>query len=147
MVESGMRTIAVALLFCTACMMGGTSKTTTFRDTVHRYNDEVRWARLSRAVDFVAPDARVEFLKKHAKIGEQIRVSDVEIKALQLDGDKEDGVVMIQFRWIDENSLLERTSMIEQHWKSFGSAYLLVSESVAGGSNEIFVDEVAPNAK
>ena len=121
--------------------MGNLGPEEDFRDTVHRYNDEVRWSRLAQAADMVAPAMRITFRRQHADFGKDIQVADVELTFLRMDKDADTALSKVRYRYYDQRAMMLQEAIVLQKWRHLKGNFLLTEEKIVEGDTTLFVAE------
>ena len=84
-------------------------------DAQLRYTQHVRWGELAAASEFVAPEARAEYLSQTPAF-EAIRITEYEIGRIVYDDDRGSATVRVTYRAYALASLEEKRIEEEQRW-------------------------------
>ena len=110
------------------------------------FNTDVRFGRLSLAVEKVAPKEREEFLARRRTWTGRVEIADYElISAKMVEG--EDAEVVVKYDWYQLNVGDLHTSKIKQKWHSHKGRWLLEAESLDEGTPGLLgehIEEEAP---
>ena len=63
----------------TSCFLKNLNAGVRFRDQIHAFNDELRWARVDLASERVATSYQAEFRARHRRWGNNLRIAETEL--------------------------------------------------------------------
>jgi hypothetical protein len=111
------------------------------QEAANEMNTQTRFGRIEIAVDSVLPDKREAFVKRRRAWGNRVRIADIELAGVRLQGDK-DADVMVRVAWyrVDEQEL--RTTTLEQRWKTSRGEWKLSDERRADGDIGLIGEQV-----
>jgi hypothetical protein len=117
----------LALLFALGC--ASASDPLGHRDALEvaqkRYTNLIRWRDAERAVQFVDPSLRDQFLA-HAGELENLEISDYELGEIEYDEDGKTARVEVTYRGYALNQLIERKVRVTQEWhRASGNDWLV----------------------
>ena len=134
----------VATLALVGCPMPDTAAA-HMQTAASDFNTDVRFGRLSLAVDKVAPKERDEFLARRKTWGGRLEIADYELISAKMVGN-EDAEVIVKYDWYELAVGDLHTSKIRQKWHSHKGAWLLESEALDDGSPGLLGEHVAEEA-
>ena len=104
-------------------------------------NMHTRFGRVEVAVESVLPERREAFVKRRRAWGNRVRIADIELAGVRLQGDK-DADVLVRVAWyrVDEQEL--RTTTLEQRWKTSKGEWKLSDEHRADGDLGLIGEQV-----
>ena len=133
--------VIVATLALVGCPMPDTAAA-HMQTTASDFNTDVRFGRLSLAVDKVAPKEREEFLARRKKWGGRVEIADYELISAKMVGN-EDAEVIVKYDWYELAVGDLHTSKLRQKWHSYKGAWLLDSETLDEGAPGLLGEQVA----
>jgi hypothetical protein len=133
------RPLAVICLLLSGCIFQNLSDTRRLQDTVYQFNDETRWARIDLASQRVSPDYRARFLLAHRMWGHDIAIADVDPTNIQMAEEGDSASSQVTVTWYDQRTMELHSSVLTQHWVKTDNGYLLDSETIIGGSDDLLV--------
>jgi len=86
-------------------------------DSVHRYNNAVRWQNYKVASNFVAPLERQNYLTTRSSQTKDMKVLDFEVFDVQHTKPNSEAEVKVRFTWHQLSSLQVRKTSFKQRWK------------------------------
>ncbi len=101
-------------------------------DVARELNVAARFGRMDVAIGYTAPAHQSEFLKRHSNWGREIRVVDVELAQLDVDG-AETADVLVDVSWVRMDEGILRSTRIEQRWENPGGGWKLSGEKRVEG--------------
>jgi hypothetical protein len=122
---------AIVSLALAGCPMPD-SAATKMQTTASDFNTDVRFGRLSVAVDKVSPAEREEFLARRKKWGGRLEIADYELISAKMVGN-DDAEVIVKYDWYELAVGDLHTSKIRQKWHSHRGAWLLEAETLDDG--------------
>lgn len=84
-------------------------------DAQKRYTDMIRWREAERAVQFVEPSMREQFLA-HAGLLETLEISDYQLGEIVYDEEDQTARVEVTYRGYSLSHLIERKVHVTQEW-------------------------------
>lgn len=136
--------MAALCVFDAGCMFNNISPEVRLSDTVHGFNDEVRWGRIDLAIKRVHPEKQSLVRATHRRWGRQVQIADVEVLELDLDFEKKKASSTVTYRWYRQDTMLVSETTVVQSWVQKGRDFLLVSESVSEGNAELLETPALP---
>jgi hypothetical protein len=133
--------VALSLATLTGCPMPESSAT-RMQSASSDFNTDVRFGRLSLAIDRVDPKEREAFIARRKAWGKQVEISDYELISAKMVGD-EDADVVVKFDWCALATSELHSSKIRQHWHSHSGTWLLQHETLEDGSPGLLGEPVA----
>jgi hypothetical protein len=133
--------VLVASLALVGCPMPD-SAAAHMQTTASDFNTDVRFGRLSLAVDKVSPKAREEFLARRKKWGGHLEIADYELISAKMVGN-EDAEVIVKYDWYELAVGDLHTSKIRQKWHSHKGAWLLEAETLDDGVPGLLGEQIA----
>jgi hypothetical protein len=133
-----MRPLAAA--FALAAIVSGCSglptATTRLTEASHDMNNALRFGNTGGALERVTVEARADFIKRHAKWGQTLRILDVEGAGASFRR-KDIAEVFLTITWqrIDESTV--RTTRLVQRWKDDGG-WKMANEQRLEGAMGLF---------
>jgi hypothetical protein len=112
--------------------------------TASDFNTNVRFGRVSIAVDSVAPKEREEFIARRKAWGKRIELADYELLSAKMMGD-DDADVIVKYDWYELAMSELHVSTIRQHWHSHSGTWLLEHETLEDGATGL-LGEPMPEA-
>lgn len=112
------------------------------QSTASDFNTDVRFGRLSLAVDKVDPKEREEFLRRRKKWEGHVEIADYELISAKMIGN-EDAEVVVKYDWYETAVGDLHTSKISQKWHSRKGTWLLEAESLDDGVPGLLGEQVA----
>jgi hypothetical protein len=131
----------VASLPLLGCPMPDSSAA-RMQSTASDFNTDVRFGRLSLAIDKVAPKEKEEFLARRKKWSGRVEIADYELISAKMVGN-ENAEVIVKYDWYELAVGDLHTSKLRQKWASHGGTWLLESESLDDGSPGLLGEAVA----
>lgn len=129
--------IRIALLFVFGLSMslcGPAQKSkSNLQEAVLMFNEGVRWGRLSEVLPRIHPDSVSHFLEMHKEFGEDIKVSDYELLHVHHDDKNKKADVTVQIVWYRESEMLQKKTMLIQHWEEQGQDWIMIAEEYISG--------------
>ncbi|GAC1351554.1 MAG: hypothetical protein NVS3B20_03320 [Polyangiales bacterium] len=103
-------------------------------DAVQEVNMAARFGRNDIASERVAVSGRAGYVKRHRLWGNDVRIVDMELSALEKSSQTE-AVVLVGFSWFRPNEGTLRATMVRQTWKTADGTgpWFLVDEERASG--------------
>ncbi|MGO8994170.1 MAG: hypothetical protein ACLQVI_12645 [Polyangiaceae bacterium] len=132
---------SLALTALTGCPMPDSSAT-RMQAAASEFNTDVRFGRLSLAVDKVDPKEREEFLAQRKKWNGHVEIADYELISAKMIGD-EDAEVVVKYDWYALAVGDLHTSKIRQNWHSKKGTWLLEKEALDDGAPGLLGETVA----
>jgi hypothetical protein len=106
------------------------------------YNDGIRWDRLAVAASRVPPAEREDFVDEKDELGEDLKITDWEVKRVKAERGK--ARVHVEYTWyLDDEGIVRETHAI-QRWEQRGSAWLMVGERRLRGAEMPGLDDPEP---
>jgi hypothetical protein len=115
--------VSVMLAGCGAAPKRGEN----LMESVMTYNDGIRWDRLAVAASRVPPAEREDFVDEKDQLGEDLKITDWEVKRVKAEGDKK-ARVHVEYTWYKDGEGIVRETHAIQRWEQRGSAWLIVGE-------------------
>jgi hypothetical protein len=85
--------------------------------SLHKYCIEIRWGRILKAAEHVAPEMRVAFVESwQAKAG-RINIQDLEVVSMAVAGSGDEAAVMLKVTYVDNATMQVESRVINQSWK------------------------------
>lgn len=111
-----------ALLLATSCVSprDPLGHRDALSDAQKRYTNFIRWRDAEKAVQFVEPELRKEFLS-HASALELLEISDWEVGEIDYDEDDLTARVEVTYRGYSLAHLVERKIRVTQEWHRSGA--------------------------
>jgi hypothetical protein len=136
----------VALLGLAGCPMPETAAQ-RMQGTASDFNVDVRFGRLSLAIDKVAPKEREEFLARRKSWTGRVEIADYELISAKMMGtENADAEVVVKYDWYELAVGDLHSSKIRQKWHSDKGTWLLVGEALDEGApgllGEVITQEV-----
>ena len=143
--RSGLPAFAlVASLALAGCPMPDTAAA-RMQAAASDFNTDVRFGRLSLAIEKVAPKERDEFLARRKKWGGHLEIADYELVSAKMVGN-EDAEVIVKYDWYELAVGDLHTSRIRQKWRSHKGAWLLEAEALDDGVPGLLGEPIAQEA-
>jgi hypothetical protein len=99
----------------------------TLAESIHAYNEGVRWERFGAAAVHVPPQERSEFIDELDQRAKDLRITDYEIVRVEQKSEKL-AQVQIKVSWyLDSEGTLKETSAV-QTWERHGKTWWVVEE-------------------
>jgi hypothetical protein len=89
-------------------------------DAQKRYTNFIRWRDAEKAVQFVDPELRKNFLAHAAEL-EDLEISDYEVGEIEYDEGEKKASVEVTYRGYSLSHLIERKIRVTQEWHRLGS--------------------------
>jgi hypothetical protein len=131
----------VASLALFGCPMPESSAA-RMQSTASDFNTDVRFGRLSLAVEKVSATEREEFLKRRKTWTGRVEIADYELISAKMKGN-EDAEVVVKYDWYETSVGDLHTSQIKQAWKSHKGTWQLESETLDEGAPGLLGEKVA----
>jgi hypothetical protein len=101
---------------------------TTLAESIHAYNEGVRWQRYEYAAVHVPPKERSEFIDAFDERSKDLRITEYEIVRVTQKNDKL-AQVQVKMSWyLDSEGTLRETSAV-QTWEKHGKTWWVVEET------------------
>lgn len=143
--RSGLPVLAfVASLALAGCPMPD-SAAARMQTAASDFNTDVRFGRLSLAVERVSPKERDEFLARRKKWGGRVEIADYELISAKMVGN-DDAEVVVKYDWYELAVGDLHTSKIRQKWHSDKGAWLLEAETLDDGVPGLLGEQIAEEA-
>jgi len=97
----------------------------------------LRFDRTDLAAEFCAPNAREDFLSRHAVWTDKTRVVDLELAGIYL-RTQDEAEAIVSVSWLHHDGADLRTTEISQRWKHEGGTFRLVNEVFRRGDKALF---------
>ena len=137
-----------ALLFALAgvasAACGATQKAEPLDRGVHRYNDSIRWQRLSQAAQYIPQKERGAFFDERLELEDDLRISMFDIRRVELGETDEHAVVHVEYTWYLDSRGTVRKTTTEQHWRRHGKTWLMTEERWSRGEPMPGIPDPAP---
>lgn len=98
------------------------------QDAVRTFNSQVRWARWGGAAQFVAPDLRAEWLASRTAHGSALRITDLQVHQVNLEGDGTEATVMVGINWYMLPTMNVQFTAWKQSWKLLEGHWTMTEE-------------------
>jgi hypothetical protein len=131
----------VASLVLLGCPMPETSAA-RMQNAASDLNTNVRFGRMSLAVEKVAPKEREEFLARRKTWNGRIELADYELISAKMVGE-DDAEVIVKYDWYELSIGDLHSSKIRQKWHSHKGTWLLESEALDDGAPGLLGETVA----
>jgi hypothetical protein len=105
------------------------------------FNTDVRFGRLSLAVEKVSPKEREEFLARRKTWTGRVEIADYELISAKM-VENDDAEVVVKYDWYQLNVGDLHTSKIKQKWHSHKGKWLLEEESLDEGTPGLLGEHV-----
>lgn len=116
--------IALTAAVATAC--GGAAQRDLLMESVHTYNDGVRWERFTAAAAVVPPAERDDFLDEREALADDLRITEVEIVRVANRGQRAD--IQVKMSWYLDSRGTVNETWVRQRWERQGAAWRVVEE-------------------
>ncbi len=120
------------------------SRSTLLNDAARDMNIAARFGRLDIAVQRTTKDAREHFLDRRAAWGRGIRIVDVEVAGMQMQGE-DSAEVRVDVAWVRANEGILRSTRLAQLWSDEEGDWMMERERRVAGDLGLF-GEVVPMA-
>jgi hypothetical protein len=110
-------------------------------DAARELNGAMRWGRTDVAIERASPKDREDFLTRHAGWGNQQRILESEVTALQM-VDPTHAVVHVDVSWLLDDDTNLRVTRLEQKWSDADGKWVLEEEKRVGGAEGLFGEDV-----
>lgn len=131
--------VALGLAGCGAAPKSGEDLMTSVRT----YNEGIRWDRLTAAASRVPPPEREDFVDERDELGENLKISDWEVKRV-MDKRKDQAYVHVKYTWYLNSEGIVRETHAKQTWERKGKAWLIVDERRTRGEEMPGLAEADP---
>jgi hypothetical protein len=95
-------------------------------ESVTVYNDGIRWDRLAVAASRVPAAGRDEFVDERDQLGDDLKITDWEVKRVRQDGRR--ARVHVEYTWYRDDEGIVRETHAVQRWEQRGKVWLIVDE-------------------
>ena len=116
--------VAFSIAAVTAC--GGAAQRDLLMESVHTYNEGVRWERFTAAAAVVPPAERDDFLDEREALADDLRITDVEIVRVAARGERAD--IQVKMSWYLDSRGTVNETWVRQRWERQGAAWRVVDE-------------------
>lgn len=116
----------IALTGCSAAMKKSKDlpkESTDLRFVVTQFHLKMRWGQWEQASAYVQPDFRQRFIGRYEELGEDFKITDLEVKSVQV-ATAEQSDVEVEQQWYHEPNMtvqkdrfMETWVMTEQGWR------------------------------
>jgi len=101
------------------------------RMSVGDYNDAVRWHYWKVAAQYIPPERRAEFIERREAEGDNMRITEYEIRSVSHDEARQEAHVIVEFTWHRYPSLSLRHTRMRQTWSfATGDWRMMAQEEV-----------------
>jgi hypothetical protein len=114
--------LLLATLGCGATLLDPMARKSSLEQSQREYTDLIRWGDIDRAVKYVDPTLRRDFIS-HIEAYEDLRISDYEIMEIDWNAGTEDDeriAVTVTYHGFSEATLLEKEFKERQEWYNAG---------------------------
>ncbi len=94
--------------------------------SIDEFNAQVRWGRQEQASAYLIPKLRKDYLDRVERLGEKIRITEVDILRVILRKGGKQAVVRVRFKWQRRDDILLHQSLIAETWVQKGKDWVLV---------------------
>ena len=121
--------IALTLLLASACSAAmqkeknRPKESTDLRFVVSQFHMKMRWGQWEQASAYVEPEYRQRFMGRYEELGEDFKITDLEVKSVQV-ASAEQSDVEVEQQWYHEPNMtvqkerfIETWVMTEQGWR------------------------------
>lgn len=130
----------LAALSLTGCLMPP-SRGTLLNDAARDLNVAARFGRLDLAAQKTSRDARQHFLERRAHWGRDIRIVDVELSGVQMQGE-DSAEVQVDVSWVRNNEGVMRSTRLAQLWRDGDGDWMMERERRIAGDLGLFGEPV-----
>ncbi len=120
------------------------SRGTLLNDAARDMNLAARFGRIDLAAQRTAKEAREHFLERRAAWGRDLRIVDVEVASVQLQGE-DSADVHVDVAWVRNNEGVLRSTRLAQLWRDGDGDWMMERERRVAGDLGLF-GEVVPVA-
>ena len=110
-------------------------------DAARDMNVAARFGRLDLAVQRTTKDARKHFLDRRAQWGTGIRIVDVEVAGMQMQGE-DNAEVRVDIAWVRANEGVLRSTRLAQLWSDEDGDWMMERERRVAGDLGLFGEAV-----
>lgn len=97
-------------------------------ESIHRYNDAVRWNKYKVAASFVPAQERQTYIKRKQDMAESMRVLEYDLQEVEHNSHDSTARVTVRYTWLELPSNIVQRTRLRQHW-TFGDAQWLLEKS------------------
>jgi hypothetical protein len=139
---AGLVVAASSLALLAGCPMPE-SAAAHMQNVASDFNTNIRFGRLSLAVEDVSPKEREEFLRRTKALGERIQIADYELISAKMD-DNEHAHVIVKYDWYDVTMGDLHSTQILQKWVNEKGGWKLTHEERDSGAEGILGETPLP---
>lgn len=107
---------------------GAQSPKTMLTESIHRYNDAVRWNKYKVAASFVPAKERETYIKRKQDIAETMRIMEYDLQEVEHNPHDSTAQVTVRYTWLELPSNIVQHTRLRQHW-TFGEAQWILDKS------------------
>ncbi|MFH1530766.1 MAG: hypothetical protein ABIK09_08565 [Pseudomonadota bacterium] len=130
--------IIISLLLAGCSGAGGGSSGSPLQQSVTMYNEMLRWGTPMGGLEYVAIEARDDFVRAIQEGSARARVLEVEIQAVRMGPKGETAEVFVSFLWTAGDSITTVASVQRQTWKRTKKVWRIHESSPVGDGQSIF---------
>jgi len=117
---------------------GGGSSGPSLKQSVTMYNEMLRWGKPMGGLEYVAVEARDDFVNAIQKGAARARVLEVEIQAVRMGPKGETAEVFVSFLWTAGDSITTVASVQRQTWKRTKKVWRIHESTPTGDGQSVF---------
>lgn len=125
--------VAAALGLLLLCCAGSYNSQEQLTDRVNHFNNAVRWGQYHKASQWIAEDARVEWLAARSDWRSDLRIADYEVVDTEIAEDGREATVRVVISWYRLSQSELQTTMLSQTWRRQDREWILASEELEEG--------------
>lgn len=135
-----LRWLALGLLALASCMAPPPA-TTRVTDAARELNLATRFGRMDVALGHTASGARELFLERRARWGDAVRIVDIELAGLSMQGSHK-ALLQVNVAWVRVDDDTLRSTRLAQVWSDEDGAWQLTREKRLAGDLGLFDEPV-----
>jgi hypothetical protein len=112
-------------------------------DAARDLNVATRFGKMDLVASHVDSSFRPDFMARRAQWGRELRLVDLELAGVQIEGANR-ALVVVDISWVPLRDGILRSTRVEQRWQDDGHGWKLVGEQRKAGDTGLFGEVLVP---
>lgn len=121
-----------SVLVLVACATGDGMQN-KLQEASRGYNRNLRWGDIDRAAEYLPVSSRSVFMSAHQDVDDALVIVDYQVTRLELNKERGTAASRAEIVWHTDDSLIVRTTQVDQVWQWYEGNWVLVDEHRSGG--------------
>jgi hypothetical protein len=123
----------VAVLVIAACGAPQVRPEEDLTESIHQFNEGIRWGRFGVAASSIPPGERSKFIDEMDQLTTDLKITDYEIINVEAHGPRE-ARVQLKITWYKDPENIVRETSATQTWERHGKIWMMVDETRLRGA-------------